>query len=400
MRALFLDYATVSFNGDLDPAALRRALSDLELRDHTAQDDVAEAVAGAAVILVNKLRITREIMERAPALELIALAATGTNNVDLEAARERGIAVCNLRDYCTASVVQHVFGVLLALTHRLREYDALVRSGAWQRGGQFCLLDFPIRELAGRKLGIVGFGTLGRGVAHAARAFGMEVLVANRPGGEPVPGRIDLDELLPQVDVLSLHCPLTPATDGIISRVRLQRMKPDAVLDQHRPRRAGGLRRAGGRAARRPARRRGHRRAAPGTAGGRQPAARGRRAEPHRHAAHRLGSPRGAAALHRRDGGERRGLPARWPARPRGVTGRGGSRSRRGRRVPGYRPSAARRSPPRFMARAAHRSTGFTRGETSAMASSKSTQRNSLCSARPSSGFTGSVTASVRVTAM
>jgi len=230
MRALFLDYATVSFNGDLDPAALRRALSDLELRDHTSQETVAEAAAGTAVILVNKLRITREIMERAPALELIALAATGTNNIDLEAARERGVAVCNLRDYCTASVVQHVFGVLLTLTHRLREYDALVRSGAWQRGGQFCLLDFPIRELAGRRLGIVGFGTLGRGVAHAARAFGMEVLVAGRPGGEHVAGRVDLDELLPQVDVLSLHCPLTPATDGLINRARLQSMKPDAVL--------------------------------------------------------------------------------------------------------------------------------------------------------------------------
>jgi glycerate dehydrogenase len=126
--------------------------------------------------------------------------------------------------------VQHVFGVLLTLTHRLREYDALVRSGAWQRGGQFCLLDFPIRELAGRRLGIVGFGTLGRGVAHAARAFAMEVLVAGRPGGEHVAGRVDLDELLPQVDVLSLHCPLTPATDGLINRARLQCMKPDAVL--------------------------------------------------------------------------------------------------------------------------------------------------------------------------
>jgi glycerate dehydrogenase len=138
--------------------------------------------------------------------------------------------VCNLRDYCTASVVQHVFGALLTLTHKLREYDALVRAGAWQRGGQFCLLDYPIRELAGRRLGIVGFGALGRGVAHAARAFGMEVLVANRPGGERVPGRLDLDELLPQVDVLSLHCPLTPATEGLIDLTRLGRMKPDAVL--------------------------------------------------------------------------------------------------------------------------------------------------------------------------
>jgi glycerate dehydrogenase len=230
MRATFLDYATVSFNGDLDPAALHRAMPGLELRDHTRQQDVAGAITGAEVVLVNKLRITREIIDGAPHLRLVALAATGTNNVDLDAARERGIAVCNLRDYCTASVVQHVFGVLLLLTHKLREYDLLVRSGAWQRGEQFCLLDYPIRELTGRKLGVVGYGTLGRGVAHAARAFGLEVLVANRPGGERVPGRLDLDELLPRLDVLSLHCPLSPATTGLIGSRELALMKPDAVL--------------------------------------------------------------------------------------------------------------------------------------------------------------------------
>jgi glycerate dehydrogenase len=230
MRAIFLDYATVSFDGDLDPTSLQRALPGIELRAHTPQAEVGSAVADAAVVLVNKLRISREVIERAPALRLVALAATGTNNVDLEAAREHGVAVCNLHDYCTASVVQHVFGLLLALTQRLREYDALVRSGAWQRGERFCLLDFPIRELTGRRLGIVGYGTLGRGVAHAARAFGMEVLVANRPGGERVPGRVDLEELLPQADVLSLHCPLTPATTGLIGAAQLSRMKPDAVL--------------------------------------------------------------------------------------------------------------------------------------------------------------------------
>ena len=230
MRAIFLDYATVSFRGDLDPAALLHALPGIELREHTAQAEAADAIAGAGAVLVNKLRLTRETLERAPGLRLVALAATGTNNVDLEAARERGVAVCNLRDYCTASVVQHVFGLLLALTQRLREYDALVRAGAWQRGEQFCLLDFPIRELAGRRLGIVGFGTLGRGVAHAARAFGMEVLVANRPGGGRAPDRLDLDELLPQADVLSLHCPLTPHTEGLIGAARLARMRPDAVL--------------------------------------------------------------------------------------------------------------------------------------------------------------------------
>jgi glycerate dehydrogenase len=230
MRAIFLDYATVSFNGDLDPASLHRAMPQLELRTHTVQSAVAKTIAGADVVLVNKLRLTREIIEQSPTLKLIALAATGTDNADLDAARERNVAVCNLRDYCTASVVQQVVGTLLLLTQKLREYDALVRSGAWQRGEQFCLLDFPIRELSGRKLGIVGHGALGKGVAHAARAFGLEVLLANRPGGTPIAGRLDLDELLPRVDVLSLHCPLTPATQGLIGAPQLARMKPDAVL--------------------------------------------------------------------------------------------------------------------------------------------------------------------------
>jgi glycerate dehydrogenase len=230
MRSVFLDYATVSFDGDLDPRALLDALPGLEIRAHTAQDEVAAHLEGAEVVLVNKLRITREAIEATPSLRLVVLAATGTNNVDLVAAAERGIAVCNLRDYCTASVVQHVFGVLLALTHKLREYDALVRTGAWQRGEQFCLLDFPIRELVGRTIGIVGYGTLGKGVAQVARAFGMQVLVANRPGGTREAGRIDLHDLLPRVDVLSLHCPLSPATQGVIGAPEIELMKRDAVL--------------------------------------------------------------------------------------------------------------------------------------------------------------------------
>ena len=231
-------------------------------------------------MLLNKLRLTREIIEATPSLRLIALTATGTNNVDLAAATERGVAVCNLRDYCTASVVQHVFGTLLMLTQRLREYDALVRSGAWQRGEQFCLLDFPIRELAGRTLGIVGHGTLGRGVAHAAGAFGMNVLVANRPGGERQPGRVDLDELLPRVDVLSLHCPLTPATQGLIGAARARAHETRRGADQHRARRARGLGGAGGRLARGPPRGRGHRRPGAGAAGRRRCAPRGRHPEP------------------------------------------------------------------------------------------------------------------------
>jgi glycerate dehydrogenase len=174
--------------------------------------------------------IDRATIEANPQLRLIALTATGIDNVDVAAARERGVAVCNLREYCTPSVVQHVFAMLLSLTHRLADYHSLVASGQWQLAGQFSVFPHPIRELQGRMFGIVGFGALGRAVADVARAFGMRVEIANRPGGPATAGRRDLDELLPGLDVLSLHCPLTNATRGLISRERLASMKPDAVL--------------------------------------------------------------------------------------------------------------------------------------------------------------------------
>jgi glycerate dehydrogenase len=229
MRAVFLDLGTVDA-GDLDPRPLEAALPGLVLHGQTPQRDVAARIAGCEIVLLNKSRITREMVEANPQLRFIGLTATGVDNVDVAAARERGVAVCNLRDYCTPSVVQHVFATLLALTHRLADYDAFTKGGHWARASQFSVFPYPIRELAGRTLGIVGFGALGRGVARAAEAFGMNVAVANRPGGSPEPGRADLDELLPQADVLSLHCPLTPATRGLIGAARLARMKPDAVL--------------------------------------------------------------------------------------------------------------------------------------------------------------------------
>jgi glycerate dehydrogenase len=230
MRAVFLDYGSVAVDGDLDPGRLRAALPGLEIRDATPEAEVDARIAAAAVVLLNKAQITRARIAASPALRLVALTATGTNNVDLEAARERGIAVCNIADYCTASVVQHVFAVLLALTHRLREYDRALKAGGWERADRCPVPAFPIRELAGRALGIVGYGTLGRGVARVAEAFGMTVLVANRAGGPPAPGRLDLDALLARVDVLSLHCPITPATRHLIGARELALMKPDAVL--------------------------------------------------------------------------------------------------------------------------------------------------------------------------
>ncbi len=230
MRAVFLDYGSVASHGDLDPARLRTVLPALEIHEESAETEVDTRLAGAAVVLCNKARITRERIAANPALRIVALTATGTNNVDLEAAREHGVAVCNIADYCTASVVQHVFATLLALTHRLREYDRALKAGAWERADRCPVPDFPVRELAGRTLGVVGYGTLGRGVARVAEAFGMQVLVANRAGGAAAPGRVDLAALLPRVDVLSLHCPITAATRHLIGARELALMKPDAVL--------------------------------------------------------------------------------------------------------------------------------------------------------------------------
>ena len=229
MRAVFLDFGTVS-SGDLDTGPLERAAPGIVFHDQTPQAEVPPRVAGFEAVFANKSVIDGATIAANPQLRLIALTATGVDNVDLAAARKAGIAVCNLRGYCTQSVAQHVFAMLLALTHRLADYHALVASGRWQKAGQFSVFPYPIRELQGRIFGIVGLGTLGRAVAETARAFGMQVEVANRPGGAATPGRTDLGELLPLVDVLSLHCPLTDATRGLIGAQQLRHMKPDAVL--------------------------------------------------------------------------------------------------------------------------------------------------------------------------
>jgi glycerate dehydrogenase len=229
MRAVFLDFGTVS-NGDLDTGPLERVLPGLVIHQQTSTLQVAERVAGFEVVFANKAIIDRRTIAANPQLRLIGLTATGVDNIDVVAAAEAGIAVCNLRDYCTQSVVQHVFAMLLALTHRLKNYDALVHAGGWQQAGQFSTFPFSIRELQGRVFGIIGHGTLGRAVGRTAAAFGMQVEIASRPGGPRLAGRVDLDELLPRVDVLSLHCPLTDETRGLIGASRLARMKPDAVL--------------------------------------------------------------------------------------------------------------------------------------------------------------------------
>ena len=228
LKTVFLDYDTVS-NGDLDLGALREAAGDLILHD-SSETQIAERISDADIVLLNKLELTRELLSGAPRLKLVALAATGTNNVDLVAARECGIAVCNVRAYCTASVVQHVWGLILSLTQHVYEFSRLSKDGSWTKDEAGAVLSHPIRELQGRIFGVVGWGELGRGAARIAEAFGMHVSIANRPGGAPQSGRVPLHELLATADILSLHCPLNDSTRGMIGARELALMKPDALL--------------------------------------------------------------------------------------------------------------------------------------------------------------------------
>lgn len=234
MKAVFPDFSTVS-RGDIDLGTLEATGIDLELYGVTTAEELPTRLAAAEILITNKIRVGAAELTAAPHLKLICLSATGVNNVDLEAARARGIGVCNITGYCTVSVVQHVYAMILALTHHLSGYQRVLQQGAWKTSPQFCLLDYPIRELAGRKLGIVGYGELGRGVARVAPAFGLEVLVSERPGGSraSIPAeeaRIPFERVLEEADILSLHCPLTDATRGLIDARALGRMKRDALL--------------------------------------------------------------------------------------------------------------------------------------------------------------------------
>jgi glycerate dehydrogenase len=230
MRTVFLDYETVR-NGDdaLDPSVIDEVVGTVRYCDFTEESQIPERIGAADIVLLNKVKLSRAELGAAPDLKLIVLSATGTDNIDLKAAKELGIAVCNVRGYCTASVAQHVWALILSLTQHLSGWQRLAVDGSWARG-EFNELAYPIRELAGRTLGIVGWGELGRAVAKAAEAFGMRVIVCNRPGTALVDGRVPLEELLATADVVSLHCPLTPSSRGLIGTQELARMKPDALL--------------------------------------------------------------------------------------------------------------------------------------------------------------------------
>jgi glycerate dehydrogenase len=229
MQAVFLDWESVDHQ-DLDAGCLQELPVDWQFYPSTSAAQLAERLHNQNIVVSNKVVLDAATIHAAAELKLICVAATGTNNVDLDAAARRDIPVCNVRAYATASVVQHVFMLILNLMRCQPQYQQALNQGRWQHSAHFCFLDYTIEELTGKTLGVIGYGELGRAVASMAEQFGMQVKVAQRLHAPPLAGRVALDELLPQVDVLSLHCPLSETTRQLIGTRELAMMKPSAIL--------------------------------------------------------------------------------------------------------------------------------------------------------------------------
>ena len=229
-RIVFLDRETLSDSVELPQVPFKH---ELQVYGRTAPDQVAERIADADIVISNKVALRREHLQAAPNLKMIALAATGSDNIDLDAARERQIVVSNIRDYAVRSVPEHVFALIFALRRNICAYRQSVKEGRWQEAQQFCYFDYPIRDLAGSTLGLIGSGSLGQAVAAMGRALGMKVIFAQRRGQTIVSNaddRLPFEQVLEQADVLSLHCPLTAETQNMLGMAEFERMAPRRPL--------------------------------------------------------------------------------------------------------------------------------------------------------------------------
>ena len=225
MKIVVLDGYTLC-PGDLSYSALE-AFGDVKVYDRTPPELVAERIGGAEIVLTNKALVTRAVMDACANLRYIGVLATGYNVVDIPAAREKGIVVTNVPAYSTQAVAQHVMALLLAYASRVHVYDARVKEGAWVSSRDFCFFAAPAQELAGQTLGIVGFGSIGQQAARAAQGLGMKVIAHTRTKKEGWPEIefVSREELFAKSDVISLHCPLTEETAGLIDEAAIGRMK-------------------------------------------------------------------------------------------------------------------------------------------------------------------------------
>lgn len=227
-QVVFLDAGTLPSGLPFAPA--QRALIDYRAHDTTAPSEVAERVADACIVIVNKVKLGEAEMAAAPSLRRICISAAGTDNIDLQAAAARQISVFNVPDYGSEAVAEHAIATLFALRRQLLSYAAAARDGRWSQSPAFCWHGPEIRNLSGSLLGVVGRGRIGQATARMAQALGMRVVFAQRDGRASAADEWPLDALLAQADAVSLHLPLTPQTRGLMNAERLARMKPDAVL--------------------------------------------------------------------------------------------------------------------------------------------------------------------------
>ena len=238
MKAVLLDADTLG--NDIDLAGLSTCFDSLELYANTCSDDTMQRLLNVDVVLTNKVVINKVHLDASPSIKLIVILATGSNCIDIQAASNLGVTVCNISDYSTPSVVQHTLLLILALLAKLPQHSRAIASGEWQRSDTFCLLSPSMTELAGKRVLIVGYGALGQAVAHVLRAMGAKVKVAIRPGsnerftGEQEAferdGRVPLDKALADADIVSLHCQLSEQTESLFDAQRLALMKPSALL--------------------------------------------------------------------------------------------------------------------------------------------------------------------------
>lgn len=228
MKIVFLDRDTLS-----PQTTLRRPsfAHSFQVYDRTASDDVATRIANADILIVNKVRLTPELLAAAPKLRMVAIAATGTDNVDIAACAAKGVVVSNIRNYASVTVPEHTFALIFALRRSLIAYRDAVRAGRWQQAKQFCFFDFPIRTLRDATLGVIGEGVLGMAVADMGRALGMRVLLAAHKGRTDMGASYTpFEDVLSQSDVITLHCPLTPASRNMIAALEFAQMQRRPLL--------------------------------------------------------------------------------------------------------------------------------------------------------------------------
>lgn len=231
MKIVILDGYTEN-PGDLSWEGFKE-LGELTVYDRTPKEEVIERIGDADAVIVNKTPLDRGVFEACLQIKYVGVLATGYNVIDIKAARERGIPVCNIPTYGTTAVAQMTFALLLEICHHIAEHSDAVKKGEWSNNPDWCFWKYPLIELADKKMGIIGFGRIGQAVGKLAKAFGMQVLAydANQnESGKEIGEYVALDELLAQSDVISLHCPLFPETEGIINNKNISKMKDGVII--------------------------------------------------------------------------------------------------------------------------------------------------------------------------